>query len=394
MAGAGVGHSRIEDSFQAGRAAAEQAMAQARGTPKVAIVYATVLYEQQALLRGVRAALGPGVPIVGSSSQGISRPGGVDEVDRVAGVAVISAEGVTAQAVVARDLAADPLAAGRAIASAVGPEGPGDGPLFVWYDPITGANIQALLDGLAAGGRSNVLGGGAGQPWGPIHRSYQYCGDEVLRDAVVALKLQGLSVVHDLTHGTEPLGLELTVTASDGNAIREIDGVPAHQLWAEQLGGGRPNNVEETAGLALGVHLPDGATHEGHLSRAVFGYRAETGELLLQVPIPTGTRVQLCHRTPHAVHDRAIEMAQRLAERLRGEQPLLALSFECGARPRPFLGDDGALAEVRAMQRVLGPELPWLGFYAWGELAPVGARTRFHNYTFPLAVLVARGAEG
>lgn len=387
MASAGVGHSREIDAFEAGRSAAAQALSAAGGVPSVTLVYGTVMHDHDQLLEGVRSVVGDG-PLIGCSTQGISRPGGVDEVDRVVGVAVICGIGVR----VAREegLASDPEGVGRRLAEALGPDR-ADQPLLLWYDPVTGANVQALLDGLAAGGRRQIIGGGAGQRWGPIHRTYQFFGDEVLSDAAVALHLDGVQILHDLTHGTEPLGLELTVTGASDNVLREIDGQPALELWANHLGVIVENSVDNHSAWAMGVALPDEAAahYEGPITRAIFGLDPENQSIILQAPIPTGTRVQLCHRTSGAVYDRALQMAQRLAERLGDTTPLLALSFECGARPRPFLGDQLAAQEVRAMQEILGDQLPWLGYYAWGEIAPIGDQSYFHNYTFPLAVLVS-----
>lgn len=199
-----------------------------------------------------------------------------------------------------------------------------------------------------------------------------------------------MRLLHDLTHGTEPLGLELTVTEAEGNVLRKIDHRPALQVWRGHFGGGLENNVDDTAAWALGVTLPDESArhYEGLITRAVFRFHAETDEIVLQAPIPTGTRIHLCHRTSQAVYDRAIQMAGRLRERLEGVTPLMALSFECGARPRPFLGDELASREVRAMQQIIGPDVPWLGHYACGEIAPIGPRTQLHNYTFPLVVMM------
>ena len=73
MAGAGVGSSRIEDAFAAGREAGAQARERAGGTPSFVLVYGTVIYDQERLLAGVRQGVGEEVPLVGCSTQGISR---------------------------------------------------------------------------------------------------------------------------------------------------------------------------------------------------------------------------------------------------------------------------------------------------------------------------------
>ncbi|MCA9491551.1 MAG: FIST C-terminal domain-containing protein [Myxococcales bacterium] len=357
------------------------------GSPSVVIVYGTVLYDHAQLLAGVRSVVGADVTVVGCSTQGVSRPGGVDEVERVVGVAVLS--GVSARAAVVESIADDPRQAGLRLAEALGPQR-GSCPMLLWYDPLTGVDVDEMLEGLAAGGRPLVLGGAAGQAWGPMHRTYQFVDDRVMSGAAVGLHLEGVEILFDQTHGAESLGLEMTVTRSEGNVLQEIDGQPALSVWTDQLGAGRSNDVDELAAWPLGVALPEeeASHYEGLISRAVFGLRHDTKEIVLQAPIPAGTRIHLCHRTQEAVFDGALAMARRLAARLEGVTPLLALPFECAARPRPFLGEEASGREVRQMQEILGREVPWLGHFAWGELAPIGGRTWFHNYTFPLAVFV------
>jgi len=392
---AGVGWNGGPDSFEAGAAAARAALAQAGTSPVVALVYATVLYDQPAVLRGVRSVL-PDARIVGASSQDISRTGDVEAGDRVVGVAVIGGAAITVKTACANDVSRDPAAAARTIAEQLGPLPPGESvPLLLWYDPLTGINVDTLIAGLREAGYPKILGGGAGQPWGPVYRTYQYFEDRVVRDSVIALRLDGdLELVFDLTHGTDALGLELEVTAAEGNVITTIDGRPALDVWREQLGLGEDDvlDIEATAAWALGVSLPmeTGHDYEGPITRSVFGFRPDTREVVLQAPIPAGTQVVVCHRTPEAVFDRATMMASRLHARLAGRSPLLALSFECAARARPFLGEDLTRQEIGRMQAILGETLPWLGMYAWGEVAPVGSATYFHNYTFPLAILCRR----
>ncbi|HEY0137470.1 MAG TPA: FIST N-terminal domain-containing protein [Nannocystis sp.] len=397
---AGVGWNGDPDSFAAGatagRAALEQARSHAPVDPVAAIVYSTVLYDQEAVLRGVRSVL-PGARIVGASTQDISRTGDVESGDRVVGVAVLGGSGITARSAYAPNVSKDPANAARMLAEQLGPPPEPDGPpLLLWYDPLTGINVDTLIAGLRAAGYTRILGGGAGQPWGPVYRTYQYFEGRVTRDSAVVLRLGGaVDFVHDLTHGTDTLGLELEVTAAEGNVISAIDGRPALDVWREQLGLGDEDilDIEATAAWALGVSvtMEPGHDYEGPITRSVFGFRTKTREVVLQAPIPAGTQVQVCHRTPEAVFDRAAVMATRLHTRLAGRSPVLALSFECAARARPFLGEELTRREIGRMQAILGEDLPWLGMYAWGEVAPVGPSTYFHNYTFPLAILCRRG---
>jgi hypothetical protein len=80
-------------------------------------------------------------------------------------------------------------------------------------------------------------------------------------------------------------------------------------------------------------------------------------------------------------------MGRELAARMGGRRPWAALGFECCARMSPFLGESGAIVENLELQKVVAPEAPWLGMMAWGEAAPVCGVARFHNFSYPLAIL-------
>lgn len=385
---AGTGYSRHHDAHEAGVEATRQALTGRDAQPIACVfVYATVIYDFPKLLQGVASIAGD-VPIVGVSTQGISCQQHAEEPDRIVGVATLCSSKLEVRVACAKELSKDSYAAGLALAEHLQPEqGEDPNPTLLWYDPLTGANAEAMLNALAERGIHRVIGGGAGQPWGPMYKTYQFFGGEVLSDSAIALQLDGCWIAYDLTNGVEPLGLEATVTNATENVIHSIDGQPALKVWSEQLGGGRSFEVDDTASWAVGVTPPEGTTYEGPITRAVFGFNEESQEITLQAPIATGTKVQLCHRTPEAVYSRALEMAKRLKQKLSSRQPILALSFECGARPAPFLGHEKARQEVTEIQDILGQDTPWMGFYAWGELAPIGNKSYFHNYTFPLCII-------
>ena len=42
------------------------------------------------------------------------------------------------------------------------------------------------------------------------------------------------------------------------------------------------------------------------------------------------------------------------------------------------------IAPVRA---IVGGQTPWVGFHSFGEIAPLGAQTRYHNYTVALCAV-------
>jgi len=384
---AGIGHSKNVDAFTAGSEAAASALRQINGLPPViAIAHATVLYDQVAFLRGVRSVL-PDTTVVGGSVPGLSLTGAADLTDRVVGVALLGSHTITARAACVSGIGANAEEAGAQLARALPPS---EHPLIIWYDPLTGVNAERFLEVISQGGHQ-LIGGATGQTLGVYHKTFQYYNDEVLNDSAIVLQLSGCSLITDLTHGMETIGLDMIVTASEGVQILEIDDQPAAEAFynLSTLEEGAQFDISEIAEYAIGLPLPDGLQdlYEGPLTRGVFGIDPQSGALTLQVPVPPGSVIQLCHRTHRAVVDRALQMARRVRPQLDGRRPVLALSFECAARSFAFLGPEQSAEEVRQMQQILGPTIPWLGMYAFGEVAPVGDRTFFHNNIYPLCVI-------
>jgi hypothetical protein len=194
-------------------------------------------------------------------------------------------------------------------------------------------------------------------------------------------------------HGTSPTGFDMMVTHADGNTLLEIDGRPATDVWQEVIGCSLDeiNNQEFVSNWAIGIQraVPSstGGSELLYFVRAAFGVDVQRRALFLQAAIPEGTRIMLHHRTVDAVLEGTGAMARDVLLRLKGRRPWAVLGFECGARTSPFLGEAETLQENLALQQAIAPSVPWLGMMAWGEIAPVGGRPAFHNYTYPLLVL-------
>ncbi|MEQ9319505.1 MAG: FIST C-terminal domain-containing protein, partial [Polyangiaceae bacterium] len=86
--------------------------------------------------------------------------------------------------------------------------------------------------------------------------------------------------------------------------------------------------------------------------------------------------------------DRAIEAAQRLVTK-RG-RPALMLQLDCAGRGRLLFDEQTTARIVEPVQQAVGKDVPWLGLHTYGEIAPVGTETLFHNYTGVLCALYPR----
>jgi hypothetical protein len=390
------------DSCEAATAAA-RAIMDGFGTeqPKLLLVYGTINHEQDQILQTLRASVGPGPLIVGCSAQGVVSNSRLTEEGYGLGVMGFGGSELEAAVAIERDVHDRPREKGRSIAAQIKSRLGAEPELVcVHYDASRGVNAQEMLAGMGSVLSCPIVGGGASLTWGLPVSTYQYLDTEALQGGLVAFGVSGpFDVELGVCHGTTPTGVTMTVTRSDGNRILEIDGRPAAQVFSEATGHvpGEQLRQDFLVSWALAIERtvswpgPDGPRpRRTHMIRAAGAVDYETGAVRVQAGFPEGTRVALHQRTREAVLEGTKAMGEELVLRLAGRKPWAAMGFECRGRTVPFLGAEGTLAEHDLLYSQIGCDVPWIGMMAWGEVASLGNEPAFHNYTYPVALLVPR----
>jgi len=379
--------SRHRDSFEAGQRAALELRDALPAPPKLVLCYLTINHEQVRFLAGLRGVLGPRVPVVGCSGQGVMGRGAVHEDGYAASLMALGGDALEVAVARADDVHVDTRAKGEALASALR-ENRSLGPkvTLLHYDPLCGVDLDILLGGVASGIESPILGGAAAHYFNAaMTTTYQYFGTEVFSRGCVAVSLAGdFAAEMVFSTGCAPVGYQLRATRVDANTILELDGRPALDVWREITGASRKLDIMASSSVAIGVPVPGS---DGHLIRAAFVFDEAKSGMLLGAAVPEGARLTLYHRTVEDARSGAERMGDELCRRLAGKQLRAVLGFECGGRTRPFLGMESTNEENRALQAKVGPDAEWAGVICWGELFPIGGGPGFHNYTFPLLAL-------
>jgi len=379
------------ESLDAGRGAGEALLARfGEDRPKAVIAYATMNHDQPAVLEGLRAALGKDTLLLGCSVQGVVSDDQLTEDGLALAVMGFGGDSVRCAAAFEREIQADSKEKGRKLAQALKRDLGGEPKIVVlFYDPLCGVDVQAMLDGMRLEVDCPLVGGAAGQPWGPPRQTFQYWDREVFSHGVVALGLAGqFSCEIGICHGTAPTGITSLVTKAAGNQVIEIDGRPAADVWRETTGCREEDLAHQShfASWAVGVELQGAHGQVERVIRGAFGFDFSTGAMILQAAVPEGTKVMLHHRTIEDVLSGTEKMGAELRTRLAGQTPWAVLGFECAARTYPFLGPSNTAKEHEQLRGAIAPESPWLGMMAWGEIGPCAGRPAFHNYTYPLVV--------
>jgi small ligand-binding sensory domain FIST len=214
-----------------------------------------------------------------------------------------------------------------------------------------------------------------------------FLGDQLCADGAVGLAFAGVEVMPCVSQGAAPVGPELTVTAADGHVIRELAGRPALDTLREAIEGLDPDQQALVAsGLLLGIVI-DGGKPEyeqgDFLVRGVIGADPEAGTLTVGARVHEGTVVRL-HARDAVSADRDLRAALGLRrEALGGGTPAGALVFTCNGRGEAMFGTPDHDA-ITLDEELAGA--PAAGFFAAGEIGPVGGDPFLHGFTATVAV--------
>jgi len=209
------------------------------------------------------------------------------------------------------------------------------------------------------------------------------------RGAVGVLIGGDVEVATTLSQGCRPVGPTMAVTKAEGNIIFEMAGAPA-LVKLEELLTELPDEDRLLAadGLQLGVAMDEYADAHGYgdfLIRGVVGADRATGAIVVGDVVEVGRTVRFQLRDADAARS---DLDQVLA-RFRGSTGELsgALLFSCNGRGAAVFGT--ADHDVRAVQAGLGLS-GVAGFFAAGEIGPVGGRNYLHGFT---ATILAFGSQ-
>jgi len=393
---AGVGMSRHHNPNIAGREAAGQALEKAGiDRPDIVIMFATIGYDQRALVRTVRETTG-GAPLTGCSAEGTIDGDHADESYFSVVVTAISSDEMWRHHGIARDLEDDSRAAGKQVAKDLIPHLSSDTiGLFIFPDGRSDFGVaMGNLDDMFAGLNENLpserflpmWGGGANNSFNMGEPTYQYCDDEVISGGVSYALLSGKAQADwAISHGCIPIGGERIVTRSKGNVIHEIDGKAAVEVLKEYLPvhalADDRNWMDYANSLALCFKAPSYMKDEEYVVRGVPAVKMADGSIIVQTEVQEGTSIWFSSRDKEKLATGLDRMSQKIKEQLGGEKPELVFQFECATRGKMMFREQEKLRFLRQFRRSVDPDVPWAGFYCAGEIGPVEEHNNHHLYT-------------
>ncbi len=258
--------------------------------------------------------------------------------------------------------------------------------VFLLADPFSSAPLSVLdhVDAEAAG--TPVLGGMASGGHRPGENRLFHNSHEARHGAIGLVLRGGPRVRSVVSQGCRPVGTHYIVTRAEGNVVHALGGVPPMQRLRELFD---TLSERDSELVRMGLHLG--------LAMSEYQDRFERGDFLISNvigadpgngSIAIGTQVRVGQTVRFHVRD-----AETADEDLRGlldsdhaahpARPEAGLLFSCNGRGTRLFAEPHHDAEV--VQKIAGP-IPLAGFFAQGELGPIGGRNYVHGFTASIAL--------
>ncbi len=254
--------------------------------------------------------------------------------------------------------------------------------VFFFADPFS-TPITRLLPALVnCRGDDNPLPIIGGMASGASQARYNrlFLDGQALRSGGIGLTLSGpLELDCIVSQGCRPIGEHYRVTKIDGNVVLELGGKPALEVL-QQLARGADAEERDflQGGLLLGGVIDENRSHFGRgdfLVRSILGIDRKRKGIAAGEFYRLGKTVQFHVRDPQT----AVEDLQLLLDAQQlDSQPFAGLLVTCNGRGRSlFHEEDHDLSIIR--ERI--GEVPIAGFFAAGEIGPIGGRSFLHGHT-------------
>jgi small ligand-binding sensory domain FIST len=202
----------------------------------------------------------------------------------------------------------------------------------------------------------------------------------------VGAVLRGVDVRACVSQGARPVGPEMTITAADGNEVRELASRPALERLKEAIGALDPEERMLAAqGLLLGIVIDENQPEYERgdfLVRGLLGVDEANGALRVGERVRVGQTVRMHVRDAASADEDLGELLDR-ARRDLPTPPAGALLFTCNGRGSHMFDEPDH--DAGALERALDGA-PCAGFFCAGEIGPVGPRNFVHGFTATMAL--------
>jgi small ligand-binding sensory domain FIST len=271
--------------------------------------------------------------------------------------------------------------------------------LLLLADPYSfpaDAYLSTLAEALP---RVPVFGGMASGGMGP-GQNLLFTQEGLVAQGAIGVALEGAIEVRTVvSQGCRPVGRPWVVTQSHENLLLKLGGRPALDVLKEVLAA--LSDAERALfqrgpfiGLAIDASRSQ-FTRGDFLVRNLLGVSREQNAVAVSDMVRRGQTVQFLVRDAASAGEdlEQLMLSQGGGALAASDEPgsVGALLFTCNGRGRRMF--DVPNHDIDCVRRSLVRAVPVAGFFAQGELGPVGGRNFLHGYTASVAVFRPRAEE-
>src|SRR5438105_845700 len=253
-----------------------------------------------------------------------------------------------------------------------------DSVLVMLADPYT-FPAHLLLDHLNEHAPGLPVVGGMASGGIVAGRTRLIADDEIITEGAIGAILEGAhGATAVVSQGCRPVGETFAITRAERNVVFELGGQPAIKRIEELY-----TSASERDQLLMrrGLHVGQAASElKAELSRGDFVIRnlvdvdRDNGSIAISDMAEIGQTIQFQVRDAESAREDLV----RILEIERLDPVAGALLFSCNGRGKGLFGKPDH--DVTALRSALG-DIPVAGFFAAGELGPVGGRNFVHGFT-------------
>jgi small ligand-binding sensory domain FIST len=226
-----------------------------------------------------------------------------------------------------------------------------------------------------------IIGGMASGATSPGENRLLY-GDQTFAEGAVAIHVSGpVRLKTVVSQGCRPIGRHFVVTKAERNIIYELGGKPA-LLQLREIFDTLPTSEQRLVQTALHIgrvvsEYKDRFEHGDFLIRNVVGIDANSGAIAIGDYLRPGQTVQFHIRDEEAA-DAELKQLLAATKKENAASPLGSLLFTCNGRGTRMFSEPHH--DASAIAASFGP-IPLAGFFAQGELGPIGRQNFVHGFT-------------
>ncbi|MCH7688161.1 MAG: FIST C-terminal domain-containing protein [Planctomycetes bacterium] len=230
-----------------------------------------------------------------------------------------------------------------------------------------------------------LIGGMASGGVGPETNRLFLNSESHAHGAVGAVIRGGPRIRSIVSQGCRPIGIHYVVTKAEQNMIFELGGAPPIERLREL----QPTLTERDrrlmqSGLHLGIVMneyQESFARGDFLISNVIGTRPDDGAIAIGNMVRVGQTVQFHVRDAATADEDLVQLLEQ-DRHTNPMPPQAALLFSCNGRGTRLFPEPNHDAET--IQQRVGP-IPLAGFFAQGELGPVGGKNYMHGFTASVA---------